>query len=156
MRTTHPIVIAKAILSRHIPQSDTESVLAVADAQKVVADALRAGDVRACAWLLEVLSARLKAGLDGIVGQLACLLDDACEVIAANPQLAPAAIFLARDLNKPEVMQAALRSARLGMHGQVAPLRGIQRPQANDDADETGHHSVGRNYASGHRVGAPR
>lgn len=136
---THPITIAKAVLERHVPQHDEEAILAVADAQKVLAEALRAGDVRAARWLLTVLNERLKAGLDGIVGQLACLLDECHEVVAANPSLAPLAIFLARDLGKAELMRAALRSARQGMMGRPAgPLRGMARAQA----DDTGHHDV--------------
>lgn len=135
-RQPHPIEIAKAVLSRHVPQCDEESILAVAEAQKVVAEALRRGDVRACRWLLTVLAKRMQHGLDGIIGQLVALLDECCDILTSNPDLAAQAIFIARDLGKREVMQAALRGARLGMHP----------PRVANEIEGTGHHDTGPNF----------
>lgn len=128
-RQPQPIEIAKAVLARHVPQCDEESIMAVADAQAVIAKALRRGDVRACRWLLSVLAKRMQHGLDGIIGQLAALLDETCDILTSNPDLAAQAIFIARDLGNQPVLRAALRGARLGMTGR----RGMQ------DIEGTGH-----------------
>lgn len=133
-----PITIAQEVLGRYVPPTNEELILTVGDAQKVVAEALRMGDIRASRWLVKTLYNCRQ--MPGISDQLSPLLQDLdLETVERDPELAVHALFLARELSLIDLAVAAGRGCRKGMASAAARTN----PFPDTSADELGHHDCG-------------
>lgn len=116
--------IAINVLTRWVPDTCEDARCAVGEAQRTIAEALRAGNTRIGSWLVERYEAAVAAEHEGIVKQLSPLVPYLIAPVQRDAELAAKVIGLARRLGDERLYVAACRSARLALaaSGEPSPL----------------------------------